>query len=98
MNGDPAQANAVQPTESRRTPDRLALLYEGILTAIVRVQSGRQQIQGSDAFRAKMQSALDEIGRAAAQRGYTAEHVKEANFAVIAFLDEAVLTSNDAGR
>lgn len=82
MNGEPA----------------LALLYEGILTAIVRVQSGRQQIQGSDAFRTRMKTALDEIGRAASQRGYTADNVKEANFAIIAFLDEAVLNSNDGGR
>ncbi|MGI8741992.1 MAG: DotU family type IV/VI secretion system protein [Bryobacteraceae bacterium] len=99
MNGDPAEEKDVaQRLESRRPSDHLALLYEGILTAIVRVQSGRQQIQGSDSFRTKMKSALDEIGRAAAQRGYTAEHVKEANFAIIAFLDEAVLTSNDGGR
>ncbi len=78
--------------------DRLALLYEGVLTAIVRLQSGRQQIQGSDAFRARMKATLEEIARAAAQRGYKTADVQEASFAVIAFLDEAVLMSNDVGR
>jgi type VI secretion system protein ImpK len=72
--------------------DRLALLYEGILTAIVRVQTGRQQVQDPDDFRTRMKQALREIASTAARKGYSAEDVQEANFAVIAFLDEAVLT------
>lgn len=72
--------------------DRLALLYEGILTAIVRVQSKRQQVQDPESFRARMKQALREIGSTAARKGYSAEDVQEANFAVVAFLDETVLT------
>jgi len=74
--------------------DRLALLYEGILTATVRVQSGRQQVQDPENFRARMKQALREIASAAARKGYSAEDVQEANFAVVAFLDESVLTSD----
>jgi type VI secretion system protein ImpK len=95
----PREETTNSEAKGPRNPlDRLALLYEGVLTAIVRVQSGRQQIQGSEAFRARMKATLDEIGRAAAQRGYKVADVQEASFAVIAFLDEAVLTSNDSGR
>lgn len=94
---DPGRPQPDNGGQSQRL-DKLALLYEGILTAIVRVQSGRQQIQGSEAFRNRMKSALKEIARAAAKRGYASEDVQEANFAVIAFLDEAVLTSSDPGR
>ena len=75
--------------------DRLALLYEGILTATVRVQAGRQQVQDPENFRTRMKQALREIASTAARKGYAAEDVQEANFAVVAFLDEAVLT-NDA--
>src|SRR5215470_14629859 len=74
--------------------DRLALLYEGILTATVRVQSGRQQVQDPENFRSRMKQALREIASAAARKGYSAEDVQEANFAVVAFLDESVLTTD----
>jgi type VI secretion system protein ImpK len=74
--------------------DRLALLYEGIFTAIVRVQTGRQQVQDVENFRTRMKQALREISSAAARKGYSAEDVQEANFAVVAFLDETVLTSD----
>lgn len=74
--------------------DRLALLYEGILTAIVRVQTGRQQVQEPESFRTRMKQALREIASTAARKGYSAEDVQEANFAVVAFLDETVLTAD----
>jgi type VI secretion system protein ImpK len=72
--------------------DRLALLYEGILTAVLRVQTRRQQVQDPENFRARMKQALREITSSAARKGYSAEDVEEANFAVVAFLDETVLT------
>jgi type VI secretion system protein ImpK len=78
--------------------ERLALLYEAMITAIVRVQSGRQQIQGSDVFRERMKRALEEITDSAGRKGYGKDDVQQANFAVIAFLDEAVLNSQDPGR
>lgn len=74
--------------------DRLALLYEGILTATVRVQTARQQVQDPENFRTRMKQALREIASTAARKGYSAEDVQEANFAVVAFLDETVLTSD----
>jgi type VI secretion system protein ImpK len=76
--------------------DRLALLYEGIFTAIVRVQTGRQQVLDPESFRSRMKQALAEIGSTAARRGYSAADMQEANFAVVAFLDETVLTAQDA--
>jgi type VI secretion system protein ImpK len=74
--------------------DRLALLYEGILTATVRVQTARQQVQDPENFRTRMKQALREIASTAARKGYSADDVQEANFAVVAFLDETVLTSD----
>lgn len=84
--------------QTQRDAERLALLYEGILTAVVRVQSGRQQLQNSDSFRGKMKDALKDIAQIAARRGYAKEDIQEANFAVVAFLDEAVLSSQDGAR
>src|SRR5215467_2822357 len=72
--------------------ERLALLYEGILTATVRVQTGRQQVQDPEDFRTRMKQALREIASTAARKGYSVEDVQEGNFAVVALLDETILT------
>ena len=61
----PAPAEVVAPKL-----DRLALLYEGILTAAVRVQTGRQQVQDPEDFRTRMKQALREIASTAARKGY----------------------------
>ena len=79
-----------------RKLDRLALLYEGILSVIGRVHTGRQRVHDPEDFRQRMKQALREIASTAARRGYAAEEVNEANFAVVAFLDEAILTVSDS--
>ena len=88
----PAEATAAVKT------DRIALLYEGILTAITRIQSGREQLQSAEAFRNRIKAALKEITDVAASLSYSRDMVQEANFAVVAFLDEAVLSSQSAGQ
>jgi len=81
---------------SKRKLDRLALLYEGILTVIGRVQTGRQRVQDPEDFRVRMKQALAEVASTAARRGYSAEDVQEGKFAVVAFLDEAILAAPDS--
>ena len=79
-----------------RKLDRLALLYEGILTVIGRVHTGRQKLRDPEDFRARMKQALAEVASTAARRGYAVEDVQEGTFAVVAFLDEAILTAPDS--
>jgi len=79
-----------------RKLDRLALLYEGILTVAGRVHTGRQHLQDPEEFRTRMKKALDQVAVTAARRGYPKESVQEATFAVVAFLDEAILTAPEA--
>jgi type VI secretion system protein ImpK len=91
--------NSLSSQQTLRVPlERLATLYESIFTVIGRIQSGKQPIQEIDTFQTRMKSAINEIARAAAQRGYNADAIAQANFAVVAFLDEAVLTSSESGR
>jgi len=78
--------------------ENLALLYQGLFTGIVRIQSGRQQIQNAEMFRRRMKEALAEVTREAMKRNYAAEHTMESDFAMVAFLDEVILTSNDPSR
>ena len=100
-----AMAELTEIPESVRTEppavrklDRLALLYENILTVTERVHTGRQKLQDTEEFRARMKRALDDVSTTAARRGYGREAVQEATFAVVAFLDEAILTAPDASK
>jgi len=78
--------------------ERLPLLYQGILTAIVRIQSGKQELIDANAFQKRMEGLLDEIEREAIRVGYRNQDAQDAHYAIIAFLDETVRRSNDPNR
>ena len=75
--------------------DTLALLYQNILTGIVRVQGGRQPLTDVETFRRRMRAALQDVEREASAAGYSSAEIRDAEFAVVAFLDEAILSSKD---
>jgi len=88
----------MQPTNSSPTvsrSDTLALLYQNILTGIVRIQGGRQPLTDVDTFRRRMRAALQEVEREASAAGYGSAELRDAEFAVVAFLDEAILSSKE---
>ncbi|MCC6859263.1 MAG: DotU family type IV/VI secretion system protein [Bryobacterales bacterium] len=71
--------------------ENLAFLFQEPFTAITRLRSNRQAVGDADAFRAHMCQLLNNAEETARARGYTAEDVRLAKFAVVAFLDESVL-------
>jgi type VI secretion system protein ImpK len=88
----------MQPTEPAATTirsDSLALLYQNVLTGVVRIQAGRQPLTDLDVFRKRMKAALQEVEREASLNGYSATDVRDAEFAAVAFLDETILSSRD---
>jgi type VI secretion system protein ImpK len=78
--------------------ENLAMLYQGALTAVVRIQAERQQVGSAGAFRRRMKDVLAEIDREALERRYTAAHTAESSFAFVSFLDEVILNSHDPCR
>ncbi|HMD47489.1 MAG TPA: DotU family type IV/VI secretion system protein [Bryobacteraceae bacterium] len=89
------------PSATDNPPPRvenLALLYQGVFTGIVRVQAGRQPIIDPNAFQRRMEDLLLEVEREAARAGYPREDIEEANYAVVAFLDETATCRGDAAR
>jgi len=84
--------------DSDRQPENLSSLYQGVLTGIARLQSGRQHITDAESFRRRTKSALADIERVAINEGYDREDVKDSQFAVVAFLDEVVLHCSDLAR
>lgn len=84
--------------EKQGPSENLALLYQGLLTGIVRLQSRRQYIAEAEPFRRRTKAALQEVERDAVAAGYDAHDVRDTHFAVVAFLDAVVLNSNDPVR
>jgi len=71
--------------------ENLALSFQEVITAIVRLRSNRQPVTNADVFRAHMRQLLSMADQEARNRGYAVEDVRLASFAVVAFLDESVL-------
>ena len=73
----------------------LALAFQEVFTIIVRVRYNRQAVSNAESFRADMKKLLRVAEQEARSRGYSAEDVKQVIFALVAFLDESVLSSRN---
>ena len=69
----------------------LALCFQEVLTAILRVRFQRQQVQDAEGFRAQLRRSLQSAMQEARAAGYSSDTVQMAVFATVAFLDESVL-------
>ncbi len=77
-------------------PDNLALLFQEVLTAIVRVRSNRQSFTDAESFRYHMREALKSAAQEARNRaGYSGEDIRMATLAVVGFLDESILNTGN---
>lgn len=90
-------ATSLQPAEptAKRRPQDLALVFQEMLTAIVRVRVNRQAVSDARVFRTHMQNALKVAEKEALKLSYAPEDIRSATFAVVAFLDESVLSSSN---
>ena len=74
-----------------RRQENLAYAFQELLTVCERLRSGRQQVTDAETFRRQVREAIKRADAEARGRGYTAEQIRLAIFAVVAFLDESVL-------
>jgi type VI secretion system protein ImpK len=85
--------SAEQPANRRR--DNLAIVFQNLLTVIVRLRANRQVINDAQAFRSQMQSALRTAEKEGIAKLYPPEDVRLATFGIVAFLDESILNSTN---
>ena len=81
-----------------RTParsDNLALIFQEVFTAIVRLRSNRQELSDAESFRYYLREALRTAVQEAKSQGYSADDIKMATLALVGFLDESVLNTHD---
>jgi type VI secretion system protein ImpK len=86
---NPNQAQTAAP-QQRRT-ENLALAFQEVLTATVRLRAGRQDVQDAEMFRHQVRAAMRAAHQEATRLGYVEEDIRLAVFATVAFLDESVL-------
>jgi len=75
--------------------ENLALHFQEVLTAVVRLRANRQAVSDAESFRHHMREALRAAGAEAQRTGYAMEDVKLAAFATVALLDESILNSQN---
>jgi type VI secretion system protein ImpK len=73
--------------------ENLALIYQEVLTACVRLKCNRQVVSDVESFRANTRKALGDADDEGRRRGYTDEELYFARLAAVAFLDETILNS-----
>jgi type VI secretion system protein ImpK len=91
--GATSQQPPQQPSHRRR--DNLALVYQNVLTVIARLRAKRQSIADAGAFRTQFRGALRQAEKEGISKLYPQDDVRLATFAIVAFLDESILTSNE---
>src|SRR5262249_3931631 len=74
--------------------ENLPVLYQGLLTVIIRIKSGRQQVTDAEAFRSRTKALLNDVERTAIARGYDGGDIRNTHFPIVAFLDSVVLNSS----
>ena len=75
--------------------DNLALIYQEVFTVVMRLRANRQRFGDPEVFRSQIRNALKTAEGEGARRGYEVEDVRVATFAVVAFLDESILNSQN---
>lgn len=92
----PVQVPAVgTPLAYRARLENLALIFQELLTVAARVRSDRQAVSDAESFRAHIRSALKKAEQTGLAKGYNAQDIRMASFAVVALLDESILNSRN---
>ncbi len=87
--------STVDTFDTAKRADNMALIFQEVLTVIVRLRAGRQRVSDANVFRAQLRNAFKSAETEATRRGYIIEDVRVGVFAVVAFLDESILNSRN---
>ncbi len=79
------------PQPQPRRLENLAFVFQELLTVGERLRANRQQVNDAPSFRAQLWAGVKLADEEARRRGYTADDIELAIFAVVAFLDESIL-------
>src|SRR5712692_7480873 len=75
-----------------RKLENLAFVFQELVTVGERLRSYRQQVTDPYSFRTQLWAGVKQADEDARRRGYSADDIELAVFAVVAYLDESVLS------
>lgn len=75
-----------------RRAENLAYCFQEVLTVGERLRANRQHVTDAESFRHQVQEAIKTSAEESRRRGYSAEDIQLAIYAVVAYLDESILT------
>lgn len=75
--------------------EKLPVIFQEVLTAIVRLRANASSVRDVVIFRAQFLGALATAEESAVRAGYNREDAALAKFSTVAFLDESVLNSDN---
>lgn len=81
----------VMGAEGRRG-ENLALIFQELLVVGERLRTNRQAVSDANSFRLQLREGLKRADAEARQQGYTADDIQLVIYAIVAFLDESILT------
>lgn len=81
----------MNPQAAPRRMENLAFVFQELLTVGERLRSYRQQVSDAYSFRAQLWAGVKQADEEGRRRGYSADDIELAIFAVVAFLDESIL-------
>jgi type VI secretion system protein ImpK len=73
----------------------LALIFQEVITAILRVRFQRQAVADAESFRTLMRRSIQNAMQEARNQGYSGDDTQMTVLAVVGFLDESVLNSQN---
>lgn len=79
------------PQPAPRRLENLAFVFQELLTVGERLRAHRQQVTDAPSFRQQLWAGVKLADEDARRRGYSADDIELAIFAVVAFLDESIL-------
>ena len=81
---------------SGQRPQNLALFFQEVITATVRLRSNRQAVSDAESFRTHIREGLrTAMQEAQSVAGYATDDIRLATFAAVAFLDESILNAQN---
>lgn len=81
--------------DTMKRADNMALIFQEAFTVIVRLRASRQRFGDPEVFRSQIRNALKLAETEGTRRGYSIEDMRVGTFAVVAFLDESILNSQN---
>lgn len=81
--------------ETPKRADNLALIFQETFTVIERLRANRQKVNDPEVFRSQIRNSLKAAETEALRRGYSNDDVGVGTFALVAFLDESILNSQN---